>query len=129
MSNVQRPTGRGPARSMAKERFWRQQVSRQARSELTVREFCAQAGLSEPSFYAWRRALSQRNSGARLVEATALAEPSAARSSANFLPVTIGPAAAGRIEVVLPSGLVIRVPAQDAAALRTVLELLEPRSC
>jgi hypothetical protein len=129
MSNVQRSTGRGPARSAARERFWRQQVSRQTRSKLTVREFCAQAGLSGPSFYAWRRELSQRDSGARLAEATAHTEPSAAPSSANFLPVTIGPAAAGPIEVVLPSGLVIRVPAQDAATLRTVLELLEPRSC
>jgi hypothetical protein len=31
--------------------------------------------------------------------------------------------------MVLPSGLLVRVPAHDAAALRTVLELLEPRSC
>ncbi len=38
-------------------------------------------------------------------------------------------AAASHVEVVLPSGLLVRVPAQDTAALRTVLELLEPQSC
>ena len=51
----------------------------------------------------------------------------------RFLPVTIAGtrcgAAARHVEVVLPSGLLVRVPAQDTAALRTVLEFLEPRSC
>ena len=137
MSNVQRSTGHGPARSAAKERFWRQHVSGQARSKLTVRDYCRQAGLSEASFYAWRRELVQRDSGpgeaARRAGQLADAEPTTARTAspaaASFLPVTIGAAAAGPIEVALPSGLVIRVPAQNAAALRTILELLEPRSC
>jgi hypothetical protein len=45
------------------------------------------------------------------------------------LPVTVGAAAAGPVELALPSGLVIRVPAHDTAALRTVLEVVEGRSC
>ena len=46
MSNVQHPMGHGPAQSAAKERLWRQHVSRHARSKLTVRDYCAQAGIS-----------------------------------------------------------------------------------
>jgi hypothetical protein len=145
MSSVQRSPGRGPARSATKERFWRQQVSRHARSKLTVRDYCAQAGISEPSFYAWRSELARRNS---VTGRPARSEPTAAGGTVSgagrplgppverprFLPVMIAGyppagAVASHVEVVLPSGLLIRVPAQDAAALRTVLELLEPQSC
>ena len=130
MSNVQRPTGHGPARSAAKERLWRQHVSRQARSKLTVRDFCAQAGISEPSFYTWRSELARRDS---VTGRPVRSEPTAPRrttaSTPRFLPVTIAPPVASHVEVVLPSGLLVRVPAQDTAALRTVLDLLEQRSC
>ena len=44
-----------------REAFWREQVRRQAASRLSVRRFCEEKGLSEPSFYAWRRTLSQRD--------------------------------------------------------------------
>jgi hypothetical protein len=47
----------------------------------------------------------------------------------RFLPVTISPPSSHSIEAVLASGLILRVPAQDAAALRMVLELLEQPSC
>jgi len=130
MSNVQRSTGHGPARSAAKERLWRQHVSRHARSKQTVRDYCAQAGISEPSFYAWRSELARRDSA---TGQPARCEPTVPRrratSTPRFLPVTIAPPVASHVEVVLPSGLLVRVPAQDAAALKTVLELLEPRSC
>jgi len=66
MSDSRRLTGRGPARSKTKERWWRQQVARQRRGKLTVRKYCAQAGISEPSFYAWRgwhRLVRQHNLG------------------------------------------------------------------
>ena len=43
------------------ERFWRGVLRRQARSGLGVRAFCRDAGLSEPSFYAWRRTIRQRD--------------------------------------------------------------------
>jgi hypothetical protein len=126
MSESRRPTGR----SEAKERIWRQHVERQRRSKLTVRDYCAQAGISEPSFYAWRSELARRDS---VTGQPARSEPKAPRrtvtSSPRFLPVTIAPLVASHVEVVLPSGLLVRVPAQDTAALRTVLELLEQRSC
>lgn len=128
-------TRQGPGRSQAKERIWRQHIERQRQSKQTVHAFCAGAGISEPSFYAWRNELARRDSE---TGQPARSKPQARRRTATpkprALPVTIAvypPAAAvvGHVEVVLPSGLLLGVPAQDTAALRTVLELLEHRSC
>lgn len=37
--------------------YWREQVAEQARSGLSVRQYCERAQIGEPSFYAWRRRL------------------------------------------------------------------------
>jgi hypothetical protein len=140
MNESRRMTRHGPGRSKSKERFWRGHLVRQARSERTVRDYCAQAGISEPSFYAWRSALARRDSETGRVvastPATGRRPPVGTRRSAGrprFLPITIGASLAAsvtsHVELVLPSGLLVRVPAQDAAVLQAVLELLEPRSC
>ena len=67
----------------AKEQWWRRQVRQWRSSGLSVRAFAPQQGLSEPSFYAWRRTLAER-------EATAV----------PFVPLTVTPeprpATAGR---------------------------------
>jgi transposase-like protein len=44
-----------------KEALWRDAIGRQARSGLSVREFCKRHGLSEPSFYERRRTYRQRD--------------------------------------------------------------------
>jgi len=44
-----------------KERFWRRVVGQWRRSGLTIRDFCEQQSLSEPSFYAWRRTIAERD--------------------------------------------------------------------
>ena len=48
-------------RSVEKEQFWRLVLDEQAESGMTVRAFCRQEGISEPSFYAWRRELAVRD--------------------------------------------------------------------
>ena len=50
-------------RSAAKEAYWREVVGKQRQSGKSVRAFCAEAGVSEPSFYAWRRELRRRDAG------------------------------------------------------------------
>lgn len=47
-------------RSAERERFWRSMVDQQRQAGQTVRAFCREKDLSEPSFYAWRRALKRR---------------------------------------------------------------------
>ena len=56
--------GRARGRNGEKERFWRQVVEGHAGSGLSVRQYCTDRGVSEPSFFAWRRELAQRDAAA-----------------------------------------------------------------
>jgi len=107
------------ARGVAKEQLWRGQIEGQAASGLSARQWCQREQLSEPSFYAWRRKLAQRD------RERSAQGPRAVTN--GFLPIRL--TAASSIELQLPSGLVIRVPAEETAALRAILEFVEPRSC
>ena len=51
-------------RDGSKERFWRRMVRLWRRSDLTIRAFCQLHDLAEPSFYAWRRTLDDREATA-----------------------------------------------------------------
>jgi len=127
----------GARRSAAKERFWRGHVARQQRSDQSLRAYCRVHELSEPSFYAWRAELARRDalaSHAQRRAVPAARSPSPRRRvtgrPATFLPIAIGDGlAASVIEVQFTSGLVIRIPASDHAALRAVLEVAEARAC
>jgi|GEM_PF-990684 len=48
-------------RRSEKEEFWRLVLSEFSGSGLSVREFCQQEGLSEPSFYSWRKKIAQQD--------------------------------------------------------------------
>jgi hypothetical protein len=48
-------------RDATKEAFWRDAIGRQAKSGMSVREFCKRHGLSEPSFHERRRTYRQRD--------------------------------------------------------------------
>lgn len=48
-------------RSANKETSWRLLVAEQRRCGLSVRAFCRQQAISEPSFYAWRKELQKRD--------------------------------------------------------------------
>ena len=49
------------ARSAEKEAFWRMAIHEHQSSGLTIKAFCKQQGISQPSFYAWRRKLKKRD--------------------------------------------------------------------
>src|SRR5688572_20584504 len=106
-------------RDSRKAAFWRQVVARWRRSGQGVREFCAGTGLSEPSFYAWRRELAARDQ----VEAQQRARVRRrSGTKPRFVPVRVVPspiAGAAPLEVVLGNGRVIRITTDfDAALLR-----------
>src|SRR5436309_11698481 len=46
-------------RDLGREPHWRRVLARWRRSGLSVRAFCRAEGVSEPSFYGWRRKLDQ----------------------------------------------------------------------
>lgn len=116
--------GVGRPRDPRKRQQWERWLGLWRTSGLTVRAFCRQHGLSEPSFYAWRRTLQPRH-----------------RTTAAFVPVRVLVDAApgnGRIvndpsaslEIVLTGNRVVRVgPGFDAASLRRLLAVLEEKSC
>jgi transposase len=98
-----------PAKPKADE--WAERIAVQQRSGMSVKQFCKEQGLTEYSFYAWRKRL-QENGPVRF----ALVERSVRR-----LERTAEPA----LELVLATGERLRIGSGvDTATLRTVLDLL-----
>ena len=115
---------KGKQRDVRKEQQWRQRFRQWRASGLTVRAFCEERGLSEPSFYAWRRVLAERGAEERGAEASV------------FVPVEVvselplGVAARPPLELVVSERRLVRVhPGFDAATLRQLLAVLEEKPC
>ncbi len=99
------------------ERFWRKAIRDRAKSGQSVREFCLSLGVSVASFYGWRKEIAKRD-GAGV-------EPSPA---ATFVPVRVFNAAV--VEVVLVSGVIVRVPALvDPLTVARLVAALEVTLC
>jgi hypothetical protein len=108
----------GATRSGEREREWRGVLRRQARSRLSVAEFCRREELSQPSFYAWRRTITQCD-GRRLDRSDSDAQ------EVGFLPVRLGevaPRVEASIVIELTEGLVLRLP--EATSAVRVAELV-----
>jgi transposase-like protein len=131
-----------PRRDCTKERRWRRLLRLWRHSGLTVRDFCAQHGLAEPSFYAWRSEVARRDQqgtasgpvpGPRgRAPAAPTTPPPAAAASPAFLRVALAPAGerAPVIEVIARGGRRLRVPPGfDADLLRQLLRLVEEPPC
>jgi len=100
------------------ERRWRDLITRWERSDVTVRDFCFDNSISEPSFYAWRREFAARDR-----EAAPGATP-----VPSFVPVRIAPPAV--VEVLVPTGVVVRVPiGADPAAVAQLVTALGAAAC
>jgi transposase-like protein len=84
---------------------WRTIIAEQARSGLSVAEFCRRRELTQVSFYPWCRKLQN-----------------AEACKASFIPVTLTGTVPVSIE--LPCGAVVRVPPEDDQALTRILTLL-----
>jgi transposase len=107
---------RNKERSSSKEQYWRRMVRLWRNSGLSVRAFCEKHGLSQPSFYGWRRTLAQRDEAAvRFVPVQVVPEPESAAES--------GP---GTLVLVLSTGRRLRIePGFDGPTLTRLLALLE----
>jgi len=111
----------GRGRDLATERRWRALVAEQDCSGLTIAAFCLNHELACSAFHYWKRELRTRDAQRR-----------SARPTARFLPVVVTdvPSASSApsalpLELALPSGEVLRVPAGfDSATLAQVLAVL-----
>ena len=102
----------------SREQFWREAVAAWKKSGQSVRAFCRRRRLEETSFYWWRRDLQRRDQ--------ALA--AAATSQPKFVPVRV--VSDALLEIVLPSGLIVRVPAaSEATTVATLVAALRAASC
>ena len=96
---------------------WVERLERFAAGQHTVASFCAAEGVSESNFYLWRRRLARS------------ASPSVASPPA-VVPIRITSSPATPIELALPSGAVLRFPADTRPGLiAAVLQAWEGRPC
>jgi len=95
-----------------KWREWRQRMQRFEERQQSVAAFCYDEGVSEASFYHWRRRL--------LAEPSVPERGSDADATTDFKPVRL--LAATSIAVRLPGGTRLRVPSSDPQAVRLVIE-------
>lgn len=102
-----------PTDPVDRDQFWRDAVAAFVASGLTVRAFCAARGLHERRFYTWRKTLGLGPVG----------RPVDAPAARGFVPVRVVSDATA--EVVLPGGVVLRVPvtADPAHVVRLVVAL------
>jgi hypothetical protein len=124
---------------------WRQRISRQCESGLSIAEFCRRENVSAHNFYVWRRNLREstrrrephanmKAQRSRRQGVTAMSRHPARRSfvglmaapsPTNFLqlPVTAAQPAPW-IELAMADGTILRLPQQNLAALITALRVL-----
>ena len=124
-----------PKPSQKKEAFWRKTLRQQQKSGQSIRQFCQQQRLSEPSFYSWRRELARRDQHAaakpkrdrsRPVSVTRNRQPS---NASVFIPLQLAGGNGATIELVHPRGHVLRIPAGfDEQSLRKLFALLDQGS-
>jgi|KBSMisStandDraft_5_1062788.scaffolds.fasta_scaffold67737_5 transposase-like protein len=93
--------------------YWQELILQQEQSGLTVHAFCEQRGVTEASFYGWRKQLrGEAPVGFALVEA----------KESGLTPKA-------PVELVLATGERVQIsPGTDAATLRMVLGVLRERA-
>jgi transposase len=96
-----------------RERFWRTTIAGQASSGQSIRAYGASRGISRASYFYWKRSLDARSKSS---------------SAPAFAAVRV--VADPVLEIVLPTGLVVRVPVgPDPAAVARLVAALGGSSC
>jgi hypothetical protein len=91
--------------------YWREQVAQQERSELPVKQFCETHGITEQSFYMWRKRLRK--------------QPSLRFALVQTTPGEQAMPGAASFELIFSKGERLRIGrSADLALLRRVVEVL-----
>jgi transposase-like protein len=106
---------------LEREESWRRHFERQQASGLSIRAYCFRHDLTESAFYAWRRAIRQR-------------DRDSSHTAPAFLPVTVvdrpTQSTGSAIDIFVTDGRRVRVrPGCDRELLATVLAVVEGRPC
>ena len=109
-----------------KELRWREMLKRHADSGVSVREFCTSEGVSEPSFYAWRKRLRESIGDGRRMRGPRRGEE-ASNDDRLFVPLELVGSPA-TLEIVHPLGYRVQVGGEvNPDTLRQVIEVLDQR--
>lgn len=107
-------------RSAAKEQYWREVIDGWRRSGGSVRQWCTQRQISEPSFYSWRKTLAKRNI-AMAPQQPPRRRTRRKRGPAAMIPVEIVPPSnqppLASLEIILSGGVQVLVRAHCQPAL------------
>ena len=112
-------------RDLGLEQQWRERMAGWRASGLSVREFCQRRGLTELTFYYWRRELWTRDSAA---STAAMSSSSGKKSRPAFVPLTVVPTATLAVEVRCPSGHVVLFSSCEATSLVSLFAALDPQA-
>jgi hypothetical protein len=110
---------------------WRDRLRRWRDSGQAVREFCWHEGVSEPSFYQWRKRL-KRDRGRAANAAVFLPVEVIDAAGSTGPPAGSGSLAGMLVEIVLPGGVTVRAGVHvDESQWRSVLRAVvaETRGC
>ncbi len=98
--------------------FWQMVIETWQSSGLSVRQFCAKEGLTEASFYFWRKKFAGDNKDANN-------QSQIKSSQSEFIEVAIPQNNSAAIELVLTSGNTLKIPAGvDSGTLSMVLSVI-----
>ena len=102
-----------------REQFWRDTITSWKESGQSIRAFCAARGVAEATFFVKRRELARREQSA---------EPAVPTPSPSFAAVRV--IAEPVVEVVLPTGLLVRVPSSaDPVTVARLVTALRGVTC
>ena len=106
---------------------WREILSRQAGSGLSIRQFCAREGVSEPSFFAWRKKLGERENDDTRTRKSRRGRDKTGNGRL-FVPLKLFDSVEA-LEVIHPLGYRIRVTGDFSPhVLQQVIEVLDRRT-
>ena len=103
---------------------WRQRLERFGGWPGTVAEFCRREGVTPATFYQWRKRLTSvrtlvKQDGAKDCPGAGQRAVEGNQGHAPF--VELSWAAAAAVEIELPSGAIVRIPADREAAIRVAI--------
>jgi hypothetical protein len=97
-------------------REWERRLERYQAHEVNLDVFCLQEGVSRSTFYRWKRRLD--NGVPEALQADAAEPEQNGSTDALFLPISLRKS---RIEIELPNGGVVRLPADVSQGVLTAL--------
>ena len=109
---------------VARHEAWRRRLERFSSWSGTVAEFCRREGVTQGTFYLWRKRLPREGASSGAVGSVLAPEAvrpmGEAQRVASFVELSLTGRAA-MVEIELPNGAVVRVPAEHEATLRVAI--------